>query len=342
MTIFKSIAILILHGCFCGVALGAVGSSGKADLISTELIVKFHQSGKDLVDPVVALDAAISAAKGWQPSDFGVWTRTGSPSRGQWLISNRLPAEYLVTLAKESPDHPEIHLQQYVVLGYRDPVARLQAQTKLVQDPSVLSVSANTTEQQSYRVNDYFVAVTGIGAAPQGYQWGLEAINVMSPSWNPTATSGWDYTKGWGFVAVVDSGVEVGHSDLAGRVRSHFSQAFYTGCAGNLTNINELGDPACPNSSRGHGTHVAGIIGAIADNTTGVSGVCHFCSLIIAKINNNNVAAISDVINGINHSVIRGAPIINRSGGAKIIWRGTVLAPSIALSWRLEPTDTAM
>ncbi len=300
-----------------GVAFGAVGSSGKTDLVSTELIVKFQRTGKDVVDPAVALEGAISAAEGRQPSDFGVWTRTGSPSYGQWLISNRLPQQYLDTLAKESPDHPEIHLQQYLVLGYRDPVARLQAQTKLAEDPSVLSVSANTTEQQSYRVNDYFVTVTGPGSAPQGYQWGLEAINVMSPSWNPYAISGWDYSKGWGFVAVVDSGIEVGHSDLSGRIRSHFSQAFYTGCAGNLTNIDELGDPACPNSSRGHGTHVAGIIGAIADNSTGVSGVCHFCSLIIAKINNNNVATVADTVNGMNHSVIRGAPVINRSGGGQ-------------------------
>ncbi len=317
MTVLRFIALLVLHGCVCNVALGAVGSAGPPDLLSTELIVKFHRSGKEVINPAVVLDAAIGAAEGRQPRDFGVWTRTGSPSRGQWLISNRLSQDYLDTLAKESPDHPEIHLQHYVVLGYKDPVARLQAQTKLAEDPSVLSVSANTTEQQSYRVNDYFVATTGPGSAPQGYQWGLEAINVMSPSWNPFATSGWDYTKGWGYVAVVDSGIEVAHSDLSGKVRSHFSQAFYTGCVGNLTNISESGDPACPNSSRGHGTHVAGIVAAIADNSIGVSGVCHFCSLIIAKAYNNNAGTIADMVNGINHSVIRGAPIINRSGGGR-------------------------
>lgn len=329
------VALIVLQLFNGSVAIAASGSSGPSDVISIELIVKFHRTGKDVIDPATALKTAVSVAENGQPGDFGLWTRMGAPAHGQWLITNRLSKDYLETLAKEYPDHPEIHLQQYVVLGYPDPVARLQAQSKLANDASVLSVSANTAEQQSYRVNDYFVSVTGPGSAPQGYQWGLEAINVMSPWWNPMATSGWDYTKGWGYVAVVDSGLEVGHPDLSGRVRSHFSQAFYTGCIGNLTNINELGDPACPNSQRGHGTHVAGVIAGIADNSIGVSGVCHFCSLIVAKVFNNNVGTVADTVNGVNHSIIRGAPIINRSGGGQdYLARHGI---GVDFCWRLAP-----
>jgi subtilisin family serine protease len=59
-------------------------------------------------------------------------------------------------------------------------------------------------------------------------------------------------------VAVVDTGIAATHEDLAGNVDPGFD--FITGDS----------DPADAN---GHGSHVAGTIGAVGNNATGVAGV---------------------------------------------------------------------
>ncbi|MEP6677936.1 MAG: S8 family serine peptidase, partial [Betaproteobacteria bacterium] len=75
----------------------------------------------------------------------------------------------------------------------------------------------------------------------------------------------------------------------------------------------------CFSGMVGHGTHVAGIVGASTHNGIGVAGICVDCSLIIAKIRQGNNAFSSSIINGIYHGIIRGAQVINRSGGSYYI-----------------------
>ena len=72
-------------------------------------------------------------------------------------------------------------------------------------------------------------------------------------------------------VAVLDTGVDRNHPDLAGRVVGY-----------------EFEHPNVPGASgsrdiHGHGTHVSGIIAALTDNAVGVKGVCA-CQLLVWKI----------------------------------------------------------
>lgn len=79
----------------------------------------------------------------------------------------------------------------------------------------------------------------------------------------------WPVSRGEGVViAVVDNGVDIGHLDLSGRVNGqpHFDFAASIGRA--------LGT-----AEGDHGTCVAGLIGATADNTRGVAGVAPMASL---------------------------------------------------------------
>jgi len=68
----------------------------------------------------------------------------------------------------------------------------------------------------------------------------------------------------------------------------------------------------------GHGTHVAGIIGAVGGNGIGISGVCPKVSLMILKYfdpisrNNDNL---KNTVRAIRYAVANGAQIINYSGG---------------------------
>ncbi|MEC9488864.1 MAG: S8 family serine peptidase [Halanaerobium sp.] len=95
-------------------------------------------------------------------------------------------------------------------------------------------------------------------------QWGLERIN---------AEAAWDITAGSSdvVIAVLDTGVDVNHEDLAGKV--------LTGDAYNATN-----GTTNVNDVYGHGTHVAGIAAGIADNETGIAGIAWGCPILPVKV----------------------------------------------------------
>jgi subtilisin family serine protease len=67
----------------------------------------------------------------------------------------------------------------------------------------------------------------------------------------------------------------------------------------------------------GHGTHVAGIIGAQTGNALGVSGLCWSSSLVAAKfMDDRGRGSTSDAVDGIDYAVHVGAKIINCSFGS--------------------------
>src|SRR5690606_33566125 len=60
-----------------------------------------------------------------------------------------------------------------------------------------------------------------------------------------------------------------------------------------------------------HGTHVLGIIGASANNGTGIAGGCQFCSLVMGEINRTW----SSLVSAIDRMYARGVQVINLSLG---------------------------
>lgn len=283
-----------------------------------ELIVKFEQDGIDIILPedVIALVGAANDASGAAMSaeDWALFARLGSPVAARWLIELRLDEAYIADLRQRDLQHPEVTLQEFILLRFADASGRLSAQERLNGDPSVSSVAVNTRGGFSLRVNDTYV-VTGPGATPGAYQWALDTLGAMSPT--PTQTSAWDKATGFGYVAIVDTGIMTSHPDLQRNFKQHFSQSFYSGtCTGNLADVDESGSSStCPNNLyRGHGTHIAGIIAATANNNAGVAGLCWDCSLIIAKAYRGDQTFAYDRINGLNHAAMRGAQFVNFSG----------------------------
>jgi subtilisin family serine protease len=64
-----------------------------------------------------------------------------------------------------------------------------------------------------------------------------------------------------------------------------------------------------------HGTHVAGIIGALRDNNIGVKGVASQVKLMIIRVVPDGDERDKDVANGIRYAVDNGARVINMSFG---------------------------
>lgn len=102
-------------------------------------------------------------------------------------------------------------------------------------------------------------------------------------------------------LAIVDTGIDLDHKDLQANI------------AGGVNTINPL---KTANDDNGHGTHVAGIAGAI-NNTIGVVGVAPQVSLYAVKVLGRNGAGwLSDLIEGLTWCIDNGVQVVNMSLGS--------------------------
>ena len=137
-------------------------------------------------------------------------------------------------------------------------------------------------------------AVAGAAADPaRSRQWSLDRIGA------PTA---WSTATGAGVVvAVVDSGVDLAHEDLAGRL---------------VPGRDVVDDDDDPQDENGHGTHVAGIVAAALGNGKGVAGVAPGAKVMpIRVLGPDGGGTLTDVIEGVRHAVANGAHVVNLSLG---------------------------
>ncbi len=127
-------------------------------------------------------------------------------------------------------------------------------------------------------------------------QYGLVAIR---------APQGWALSTGSSSVtiAILDSGVDLGHPDLAGKVAAGYDF---------VNNDNT------PQDDFGHGTHVAGIAAAQGNNGLGVAGVSWGAQIMPVKVLDRfGGGSYANVAAGIVWAVDHGAQVINLSlGGA--------------------------
>lgn len=130
-------------------------------------------------------------------------------------------------------------------------------------------------------------------------QWAPDVIQL------PEA---WDITKGTAstIVGVIDTAIEIGHPDLQNKVDINKSWD----CLLNMP-ISAYASVG----SDGHGTHVAGIIAATGNNSSGISGTAWNVKIASLKAFENGVGTSSDVIEAIEKAIAYGIPILNLSAG---------------------------
>lgn len=158
--------------------------------------------------------------------------------------------------------------------------------------------------------NDPFFApkppVEGLG------QWGAWHVDVLGA---------WDTTRGANaVVAVIDTGADLNHPDLRSNllVGATFSRCPLTNVScGNGSFRPSPSDPVGP----AHGSHVAGIIAAVANNGIGIAGVAPEAKILAVNVFSEDSlqgfsAVPEDVAAGITWAVDHGAQVINLSLGA--------------------------
>ena len=149
----------------------------------------------------------------------------------------------------------------------------------------------------------------------------------------------WKFTKGEGaVVAVIDTGVDYNHVDLAENIWSNLREIpgngkdddrngyiddvrgwdFVSGviynCAYNEDCSKEDNDPM---DKHGHGTHVAGIIAARQNNAVGISGIAPEAKIMALRAGYSSGSSAylktSDILEAITYAINNGADVINMS-----------------------------
>ncbi|TKD72393.1 S8 family peptidase [Pseudalkalibacillus hwajinpoensis] len=133
------------------------------------------------------------------------------------------------------------------------------------------------------------------------------------------AEQAWDVTQSNSSVkiAVIDTGVDYNHPDLAGKVIKGYDFA---------DNDND------PMDEHYHGTHVSGIAAAKTNNGIGIAGLSPNASILAVRVlDESGSGSLDDVAQGIRYSADQGAQVINLSLGG--ILGSQTLKDAVNYAW---------
>lgn len=175
--------------------------------------------------------------------------------------------------------------------SFTDSDDMLLMKEQLLEDPNVLHVEANYERYSHVEFNDPILVK----------QWW---IPQMKPQliWSRVQEQ-----KKKTVVAVIDSGIDLQHEDLQGRIQPG-GYNFYADNS-NVQDVN------------GHGTAVAGVVAARAGNNLGVVGIAglYDTKILPLKISHlNGLSKVSDSIQAIDYAIKKQVDVINMSYGSSV------------------------
>lgn len=130
-------------------------------------------------------------------------------------------------------------------------------------------------------------------------QWALNNTGQSggTPDADIDAREGWNVTTGDRdvIVGLIDTGVQLNHPDLNANIWSNTAECSGTsgvdddgnGYVDDCHGVDTINGDSNPNDDYGHGVHTAGIIGAVGNNNTGVTGVNWLVSVLPCKSHDN-------------------------------------------------------
>ncbi len=167
-------------------------------------------------------------------------------------------------------------------------------------------------------------------------QWALDNTGQTDglPDADIDAPEAWDIHTGDPnvIVAVLDSGIDYNHPDLAANMWINPGEVNQPGVV-EPNDFNDVDDDdngyvddiygydfvdndSNPMDEHYHGTVAAGIIGAVGNNDEGIAGVCWTVRLMALRIlDTNGEGSVGDAIEAIEYAILMGADVINASWG---------------------------
>lgn len=156
-------------------------------------------------------------------------------------------------------------------------------------------------------------------------QWALSLIG---------APESWERATGASTtIAIVDTGADLDHEDLASKIVDDVS------CIGSEGDPQQCGGSG--QDDHGHGSHVAGIAAAATGNGLGVAGTAPDAGILVVRVLEDDgtgqaSGTVGDVRAGIRWAVDHGADVVNLSLGENVLLRqilGTGLEEAIRYAW---------
>lgn len=133
------------------------------------------------------------------------------------------------------------------------------------------------------------------------------SLKNIKQSWQIKACQvydAWDITLGDKeiVIAIIDDGFDLEHPEFSGKIVKPYNV---------WTKNNKVST-----SITGHGTHVAGIALATANNGIGIAGIAPNCSFMPVQVaDNTNIMTITSILEGVLYAIYQGADVINISLG---------------------------
>ncbi|WP_217925062.1 S8 family peptidase [Miltoncostaea oceani] len=163
------------------------------------------------------------------------------------------------------------------------------------------------------------------------HQWDMARIG---------APAAWDHPTGVPvLVAVTDTGIDIGHPDLAPVIWRNTAEVVdgrdndgngYIDDIHGANVIERNGAVSAGSSADDHGTHVAGTIAAVRNNGIGVAGISLNARIMPVKFIGSGTGTHADAIESIRYAVRAGAKVINASWGTSTPDAGVAVCDAIA------------
>jgi len=293
----------------------ALPSSGIALQVSAEyapdrLIVRYNPDKPRAASAMMSIQSATNAKAG--TSVVQDLSEAGIP--GMQVVS--VTSNSLEDAMKTYKDNPDV---LYVEPDYKISLSPVEKTGKGAETDTMSISSAAYPNDPGYQ-----------------YLWGMH--NTGQAPFYGTADADIDAQEAWGIttgspqviIAVVDTGVDYNHPDLASNIWQNTGEIINgkdddgNGYIDDVRGWNFVAKNNDPMDDSGHGTHCAGTIAAVGNNGIGVTGTAWNVKIMPLKfLNAQGSGFVSDAISAILYANRKGAAVISNS------WSGTGYTQSL-------------
>jgi subtilisin family serine protease len=273
---------------------------------------KWRKEWRSHVSPIPASEKKRAAT-----ADEIALSETASFGRPEVLVKFKsgVSQETIERLTAQRHDRVEDRIENVAGLDAIDDLDNADAAT-VVNEYSQLPEVEYAEPNYDIELDDAEPLVPILPRDPQfGDQWALANSGQRGGKQGAdiSATLAWATTTGSNkvVVAVLDSGVDYTHEDLAGNMwhRPASIEAYHDDELGTMDDefgFNAIDFASDPMDENGHGTHCAGIIGAEGENNIGIAGVNWKVQIMPLKfMNAGGFGTTKDAIEAINYVIDR-------------------------------------
>jgi subtilisin family serine protease len=201
----------------------------------------------------------------------------------------------------------------------KDPRVQFAAPNNVYPLPETTDEPGGFSAQNAATPNDLHKDLYGLHN--DGQTGGKVDADIDAPeAW--TIHTGRNQAQGGPLIAVIDTGIDLNHPDLVanlwtnpGEIAGDGIDNDGNGVIDDVHGYNAADNNGNPQDTQGHGTHVAGTIGAVGNNGIGVVGVNQNANLMAVKIFGDGGATAAGIIRGIQYASKMGARVANNSWG---------------------------